>query len=102
MFDIVSIDVSQTVHVCLIYVESPFCEISINLKNQNKFIWPNKDENRPNPRTMTPEKKKKKKKNLFPLVTLAVAGETICFVVGNRGLSSGAQLGWKLSEKGPD
>ena len=39
------------------------------------------------------KKKKKKKKNLFPLVTLTVAGETICFVVGNRGLSSGAQMG---------
>ena len=48
------------------------------------------NENRPNPRTATPEEA------LFSLVI--VAGDMICFVVGNKLGSAGVSI--KLSEKG--
>ena len=49
------------------------------------------NENRPNPRTATPEDK-----TLFSLVI--VAGDMICFVVGNKLGSAGVSI--KPSEKG--
>ena len=83
-----------SIRTCLRH--SPFWN-QYKSKNQNKFIWPFKDEKRPNPRTTTPDKKP-----LFSLVTLMiVAGEMICFVVWKQGAISGAQLGWKLRKKGP-